>query len=568
MATLAHPAVRSRPSRAPAALALVAFAAGVVGLVSAATPEWPDRIKIVQETLDPSAPGVADGLVVAASLALIVLSRGLARRRHRAWQASVALLSLAVVLHIVRGLDVEEAAFDLVVLSLLVLKRKEFDAVGDPHGPPRAGRAAVVVFGALVAYGLSAIYLHAWLRGGAPAPAPALRQVLHGMLGVDVQTPPGRFAHTLTISLAVATLVGAVYVVWLAVRPRDMVRGGDALERRDARRIVERSGCDSLSYFALRRDKAYFFNRRRTAFLAYRAVGGVALVSGDPIGDPDELDELVHDFLVFCHARAWRVAALGVGKGSLGLWTELGLRSAYIGDEAVVVTARFTLEGRPIRKVRQSVTRLRKAGYSSFVVYARDVSPAEWLGIDHVSHAWLRGQPERGFSMALDDMRAPEHGAAVFVLALDAEQEIVGFLHFVPVPGTGDLSLSAMRRLPDTPNGLMEFLLAETFAWGREHGAARVSLNFNAFGELMRSDHLTLWQRAVRSVLAKADRFFQVERLLDFNRKFFPEWVPRYAVFERYADVPLSALVSLTVESLVVWPTAVRRLWPDAAPTR
>ncbi len=42
------------------------------------------------------------------------------------------------------------------------------------------------------------------------------------------------------------------------------------------------------------------------------------------------------------------------------LWQAAGLRSLYIGDEAVVETASFSLEGRAIRKVRQSVARLEK----------------------------------------------------------------------------------------------------------------------------------------------------------------------------------------------------------------
>ena len=67
-------------------------------------------------------------------------------------------------------------------------------------------------------------------------------------------------------------------------------------------------------------------------------------------------------------------------------------------------------------------------------------------------------------------------------------------------------------------------------------------------------------------MLARADRYFQVERLLAFNRKFFPEWEPRYAAFERYSDLPLAALVLLSIESLVAWPRVLRRLWPHASP--
>ena len=71
-------------------------------------------------------------------------------------------------------------------------------------------------------------------------------------------------------------------------------------------------------------------------------------------------------------------------------------------------------------------------------------------------------------------------------------------------------------------------------------------------------------------MLARADRYFQVERLLDFNRKFFPEWEPRYAAFERYSDLPLAALVLLSIESLVAWPgcCGASGRMPRRCPTR
>jgi lysyl-tRNA synthetase class 2 len=168
--------------------------------------------------------------------------------------------------------------------------------------------------------------------------------------------------------------------------------------------------------------------------------------------------------------------------------------------------------------------------------------------------------------MAIDDMRATEHASAVLALALDPEGRIAGFVHLAPVPAAAGLSLSTMRRLPDTPNGLMEFILCETFVWARAHGIERVSLNFAAFGELLRAEGgLRRHQRVMRFALGKADRYFQVERLLAFNRKFLPLWEPRYAAFESYSDVPVAALVTLSLESLLVWPRALRRLWPEQA---
>ena len=67
----------------------------------------------------------------------------------------------------------------------------------------------------------------------------------------------------------------------------------EAQEREAARGLVARWGADTLAPFVLRADKSYFFSEDERAFLAYRVVGGVAVVSGDPIGPPAEFDRLV-----------------------------------------------------------------------------------------------------------------------------------------------------------------------------------------------------------------------------------------------------------------------------------
>ena len=105
------------------------------------------------------------------------------------------------------------------------------------------------------------------------------------------------------------------------------------------RHSSRRGATDTLAPFALRADKSYFFSDDRSAFLAYRVTGGVAIVAGDPIGRADAREELVRRFLDFAHERGWRVAVLGVSEECLALYRSLGLRALYHGDEAVVDTA-------------------------------------------------------------------------------------------------------------------------------------------------------------------------------------------------------------------------------------
>ena len=100
-----------------------------------------------------------------------------------------------------------------------------------------------------------------------------------------------------------------------------------------------------------------------------------------------------------------------------------------------------------------------------------------------------------------------------------------------------------------------EFLIAETLAWAKEHRATEVSLNFCVFTDLLSPERAVgRPRRLARRVLLAADGVFQLERLYAFNRKFFPEWRPRYVCVERLSDLPLVGFAYLCAESLLMPP--------------
>ena len=281
-------------------------------------------------------------------------------------------------------------------------------------------------------------------------------------------------------------------------------------------------------------------------------MAGTALVSGDPVGEDAEIDELLEELRRLVRANGWRMAVVGASDEHLDRYRALGLKPVPIGEEAVLRPQEFSLEGRAIRKVRQSVSRLRKAGYSFRVVAADEVDPALEAKLESVSTAWRGGQPERGFSMAIDDLHVP---GTMLALAEDTDGRVGGFLHLAPSPAGGGWSLSAMRRHPEAPNGLTEFLVVETLAWARDVGASELSLNFCALTDFLAPERVTTSvRRFVRRGLLLADNVFQLERLYSFNRKFFPEWRRRYICVERLTDLPAVGLAYLHAESLLVPP--------------
>ena len=508
--------VPSRVLRGEQMLGAAAAVVGLVGVASALTPEFANRYDVVRGVLPPGVPGAARILALSFGLGLVWLSRALARRRRRAWQLAVVLVAGISLAHVAKGLDVEEATLGLILLVALVRFRKRFDVPGDPGSvrPLLSTTAAVAALAALAA-------------------ALEIRGFEHD-----------RWQDAL-VGLTVVLSARALYL-WL--RPvSDRIRQS-AEERRVVGQLVRSHGEDSLAFFSLRRDKNYFFSATRDSFLAYKVVAGVALVSGGPIGAQEEFHELLAEFRRVCHARGWRLALLGVHADLLPVARAIGLRAIKLGDEAVVRPAAFSLEGRAVRKVRQSVARLERAGYSFETVSAADVDAELRAELERVSDVWRGANAERGFSMAMDDpFREPE---TVFAVARQGGK-VGGFLHLVP--SAQGYSLGAMRRDPATPNGLMEYLIVETLAWARHTGADELSLNFCVFTDLLADPEGRL-QNVARDVLRACDRVFQLERLIHFSRKFSPEWRPRYVCVERLSDVPLVAVAYLWVESLLTPP--------------
>jgi lysyl-tRNA synthetase, class II len=509
--------VELRRLRGELVLAWAVAAVGATGIVSALTPEFANRSDFVHGVLPPGVPGAARIAALTFGLTLIWLARSLARRRRRAWQLAVVLAVGLGISHLVKGLDFEEASLSLLVLAALFRFRRRFDVPGDPLFV----RPLVVT---TLAFSTTAA-LFAVLD-------------LRGFRGDRVED-----------TLAAFSLVLGFRALHLWLRPISQRVRQSADERRVVRKLVRSHGHDSLAFFSLRRDKSYFFSPTRRSFVAYKVVGGCALVSGDPVGDRAEVRQLLAEFQRVCHTRGWRLALLSVSSDSLPAARSLGMRAIKIGDEAVVRPDGFSLEGRAIRKVRQSVTRLEREGYRFRVVAAGDVDTPLRKELERVSAAWRGSNVERGFSMAMDDQfREPE----TFFAIAEHGDTVGGFLHLVP-SGRG-FSLGAMRRRRDTPNGLMEYLIVELLGWARERDAKEISLNFCVFADLLAATSCNRLAAVARTFLRVGDRLFQLERLLVFSRKFAPEWRPRYLCVERLSDLLLVGVAYLRVESLLTPP--------------
>jgi lysyl-tRNA synthetase class 2 len=529
------------PTFAAVGVALVA----IVDLVSAVTPNISWRGDVLMRVEPVDVMRGAHALAVPVSFALLVTAYYLHRRRQRALQVALALMAALTVFNVVKGLDVEEAVLTAAAAALLWAGRSSFCVRHEPGTLRSALRRVPLLFAALFLASVTAVAI------AAPASASAL-DILRGTGDVFLwQRPPFAFGDELTqTGLAVqltgllALLLGAYLLFRPIAAPRNLP---DHALREAAAGLVREHGADTLSFFKLRADKHYLFNDDRTAFVGYRIENGVLMISGDPVGESDGVGQLLPEVVAFAEQHGLRLSALGVSEEGRTLFEQAGLRALYMGDEAIVDSDGFTLEGRSIRKVRQSVTRLRKAGYRTEIAALGSLGLDVVARLEDVAKDSLGGVPERGFSMAMDSLRNPHCGKTLVLVARGAQGSVGGFLQFVPVHGRGAQSLSLMRRRQNTPNGMTEFMIARSLELLRDRGVSEASLNFAAFARFLREPE-GLLERAAGKAIALGDTWFQIERLYRFNAKFFPRWEPRYFMYERRFGLPRAGIAALWLE--------------------
>jgi lysyl-tRNA synthetase, class II len=556
--------IRQRTANLTPALAAIAAAlVGLINVASALTPNIRWRGHLLMEFEPVEAMRLFHAFALPVGAALLLVAPYLLKRRRRAWQTAVVLMVVLGALDLLKGLDFEETAITWLTAAALFASRDAFRVEHDRI----TGRSALWRVPLLGCFGVGLAALAAWATQGHPSFSRVARET--GDLLVWRETGPLNFHHNLvhfhhhafawvplSIHLVeIGTLLAMAYVLFRPLRAPKSLPGPGA--RQAAADLVRAHGSDTLSFFKLRADKQYLFSADRSAFVGYRIEAGVLLLSGDPVGPDAAVPQLLADVREYAATRGLKLSAVGASQRICARYEELGLRTIYLGDEAIVDLQQFSLEGRPIRKVRQSVSRLTKAGFTAEAHRVSELTPETAREVELVLERGREGAPERGFSMAMDSITGDHDAETVVVLARDEDDTVRGVLHFVPCYGRPAMSLSFMRRDPATPNGLTEFMVVKAIELLRERGVDEISLNFAAFAKWMHTPERR-WERALGKLIALGNPFFQIESLYRFNAKFFPRWEPRYLVYEGVCGLPRASLAAMWAEGQLPKPAPPR----------
>ena len=434
---------------------------------------------------------IVDPNIVFASLVLVI-AIGLRRRLAEAWWLGFVLILVLPTLGRVLALAAEGGTswakwvglvVNIALIALAIRAKGQFRA----HNAKGADLRAL---GVLLVGGAMTVFVGGWLAsrygtGGEAGVASVfgLETILQdvGAVQSDQGLSVPLWVRALINLLGAAVVLGAAYV-WFR-SPKDS-RVLEAKDEARVRALLRGFGTlDSLGYFATRRDKSVIWDTDSVedamAGVSYRVVGSVALASGNPLGDPQRWPIAIDRFRAHTRANGWSMAAMAAGEEGAAAYQKAGLDTFQIGDEAILNLTDFTLEGKSMKDVRQAVSRIERRGYTVRAVRHNTLTQADFEALEAAASLWRGdGGEERGFSMALGRLGDPLDGDCVLVAAYDGEDNVRGFLSFVPW-GRNGLSKGESCEDPDQPGSGANAVITKV---GRK---AKLDIRFNSVHPLV-----------------------------------------------------------------------------------
>jgi len=443
---------------------------------------------------------------------LLILAWGLARRLDGAFHAALALLGAGAVLSAMRPGGLPASLVLLLVLIALAPAHREFfrrsALLAEPLSPEWIVGVAVVVLATswlgFFAYREVAYSHDLWWRFALQGDAP---RFLRASVGAGV----------VLAAFAIARLLRPPEPDEAAV-PERIPEVVDQIVVASPRTTA------SLAWLG---DKSFLFSPREEAFVMFGVERRSWVSMGDPVGESAAFPELVWSFRALALRHGGWPVFYQVRPEFLPLYVDAGLTLLKVGEEALVATDTFSMEGGRRSGFRRTLRKTENEG-GSFEMIPADECATVLERLEEVSDAWkeAKGVHEKGFSLG---SFSPEYVARFPVAVLRREGRIVAFANVWLGADGEEFSVDLMRYHPrEAPTDAMEYLFLKMILWGREAGYARFSLGMAPLSGLEGGPLAPLWARLGGAVYRYGEHFYNFQGLRAYKAKFDPVWEPRY----------------------------------------
>jgi len=513
-----------------AAGALVAIA-GLVLLLSGATPTLDVRREILRHILPLAVVEMSHLAASLTGFALLVLARGLFQRTAAAWTFTMIALAFGAAASLAKGLDFEEALVMIVAMIALALGGDAFhrrSAVFEEPLTPGWLVTIAVFVGASIWLGLFA-YSNVQYSGD-----------LWWQFEFEADAP--RFLRA-TLAVAIAAAAIALWRLLQVKSTRPHTVSVDEIDH--AAPIIAASPAADAG-LAFLGDKSLLFSETGDAFLMFGVQGRSWIAFSDPVGPPERIAELIWRFREMCDARNVRAVYYQIDSAHLQRYVDLGFSFLKLGEEARVPLAEFDLIGKKWANLRNSRARAQKEG-AVFQVVPKECVAAILPKLKRISDQWLmtKGAREKRFTLGFFDEAYLKRSPCG---VLKVNGEIKAFANILVSARNEEASVDLMRQANDAPQGAMDFLFVELCLWAKTQGFRWFNLGLAPLSGLEARKLAPAWAKIGALVFGHGEQFYNFAGLRRYKEKFNPVWRPKYMASPGGID----AIIALTDASALV----------------
>ncbi len=530
--------------------ALLTALVGVVNLLSAVTPNLPERTALLKHFFPFEIRAGGHLFAALSGFVLLTLAANLLRRKRVAWLITIGLVIISIISNLVKGLDYEESLLSGVLLIQLLLMRNVFTAQSDRPSIAEGIRVSIAALLFTLAYGTAGFYLLDRQYQIDFSFTQALLQTLAMFFTEDNAglTPKTRFGQFFANSIYIVGAVTVGYALFMLLRPVLWRDTANTRERKQAKAIVEQYGRSSLARFTLFDDKAYYFSPSGRSVIAYVAKGRGAIALGDPIGAAEDRKEVIIGFQQFCDRNDWYPGFYQTSPDHLELYQQLGFRVLRIGVEAIVDLRSFSLKGKANQNFRTALNRLTKTGYQ-VKFHHPPISDGLLRQLRVVSDEWLKSMQgaEKKFSVGwFDDAYLRECEIATVETA---DGYITAFANVVSADQIKEIAIDLMRHLTNVEPGTMDFLFISMFGHFQQRGYDSFNLGLSALSGVGETPDSPRLERVLRYLYKHLNQFYNFKGLHAYKEKFRPRWEPRYLVYPSLVALPEVVVALIRADS-------------------
>ena len=375
-----------------------------------------------------------------------------------------------------RSLSINESVWELLPVVLmplliavfLIIFRRHFRVETDPVLRRRA-----LIYLPLLLLAVVTLYAVAWLAEGNLEDGVGLPALVAAIPRIVLPYPfpfsyaaniyPHGFFSQLLFSFGGLVLWLASTVSILALFLSRRLHSGGVDDIVAAKALVRRGG-DSLSWMTLWAKNQYWFNSAGTVAVAYQAHRGVALTVGGPIGEPEDYESAVDQFLDFCAEESLTPCFYSVNEAPAAMLEQRGFRGIVVAAETLLDVRSMDFKGKDWQNVRTALNKAAKLEITAQWCHYGELTTGQRTQIHEISEDWVSGQalPELGFTLGgLEELKDE---SVQLALAIDATGRIHAVTSWLPVFSHGEVvswTLDFMRRNSGSFNGVMEYLIAQ-----------------------------------------------------------------------------------------------------------